>query len=102
MSVGMSWTPGWTAPWASWTSGEDLDKIQEFLDTRLTPGSGFSFTSMMKSLLTGDLKSVLGQAGMGLKNSLVSEVHSAGSLLAQVVVIGMVGRCSPIFPPYLK
>ena len=39
--------------------GEDLDKIQEFLDTRLTPGSGFSFTSMMKSLLTGDLKSVL-------------------------------------------
>ena len=82
--------------------GEDLDKIQEFLDTRLTPGSGFSFTSMMKSLLTGDLKSVLGQAGMGLKNSLVSEVHSAGSLLAQVVVIGMVGAVFTNFSSVFK
>ena len=74
--------------------GEDLDKIQEFLDTRLTPGSGFSFTSMMKS--------VLGQAGMGLKNSLVSEVHSAGSLLAQVVVIGMVGAVFTNFSSVFK
>lgn len=82
--------------------GEDLDRIQEFLDTRLTPGSGFSFTSMMKSLLTGDLKSVLGQAGMGLKNSLVSEVHSAGSLLAQVVVIGMVGAVFTNFSSVFK
>lgn len=82
--------------------GEDLEKIQEFLDTRLTPGSGFSFTSMMKSLLTGDLKSVLGQAGMGLKNSLVSEVHSAGSLLAQVVVIGMVGAVFTNFSSVFK
>ena len=82
--------------------GEDLDRIQEFLDARLTPGSGFSFTSMMKSLLTGDLKSVLGQAGMGLKNSLVSEVHSAGSLLAQVVVIGMVGAVFTNFSSVFK
>lgn len=82
--------------------GEDLDKIQEFLDTQLTPGSGFSFTSMMKSLLTGDLKSVLGQAGMGLKSSLVSEVHSAGTLLAQVVVIGMVGAVFTNFSSVFK
>ena len=82
--------------------GEDLDRIQECLDARLTPGSGFSFTSMMKFLLTGDLKSVLGQAGMGLKNSLVSEVHPAGSLLAQVVVIGMVGAVFTNFSSVFK
>ncbi len=82
--------------------GEDLDRIQEFLDTRLAPGSGFSFTSVMKSLLSGDLKSVLGQAGMGLKSSLVSEVNSAGTLLAQVVVIGMVGAVFTNFSSVFK
>ena len=73
--------------------GEDMDQIQDFLDRQLNAGgsSFFSFTSLMKSLLTGDLKGVLGQAGQGLESSLVGEVGSGSRLLAQVVAIGIIG-----------
>lgn len=85
----------------------DLTRIQEYLDSQLNleggGGSGsVSFTALMKSLLTGDLKSVLGQAGLGLKNGLVREVHSASALLAQVVVIGMVGAVFTNFSSVFK
>lgn len=84
--------------------GEDLAHIQNFLDTQLSPdaGGGVSFLSLMKSLLTGDLESVLGQAGQGLRDGLVKEVHSGGSLLAQVVAIGMVGAVFTNFSSVFK
>lgn len=83
----------------------DLTRIQEYLDSQLNlegGGGSVSFTALMKSLLTGDLKSVLGQAGLGLKNGLVREVHSASALLAQVVVIGMVGAVFTNFSSVFK
>ncbi len=84
--------------------GEDMDQIQDFLDRQLNAGgsSFFSFTSLMKSLLTGDLKGVLGQAGQGLESSLVGEVGSGSRLLAQVVAIGIIGAVFTNFSSVFK
>lgn len=72
--------------------GEELERIQEFLDRSLgQKEGGITFWELVKGLAAGNVQEVLYQAGSGLRQSLFSEIRSGGSLLAQVAVIGVMG-----------
>ena len=52
---------------------------------------GLSFWGLMKELMKGNLKGILGQTGMGLKNALFSQVDRGSQMLFQVAAIGLIG-----------
>lgn len=75
--------------------GDEMEQIQQFLDQVMGQQENemnhFSFWSLMKELMKGNLKGILGQTGAGLKNTLFSEVSKGSNMLLQVVAIGLIG-----------
>lgn len=74
---------------------DEMQGLQEFLnDVMGQPENSFgtfSFWDLMQELLKGNLTGILGQAGAGLRNTLLSEVEKGGQMLLQVALIGMIG-----------
>lgn len=83
---------------------DETEKIQQFLDRELNRGQGeaFSFGKLAGEILSGDLGGALGQAGLGLKNSLMPEVEKGGRLMAQVAAIGLAGALFSHFSSVFK
>lgn len=83
---------------------QETEKIQQFLDRELNRGRGeaFSFGALAGEILSGDLAGALGQAGLGLKNSLMPEVEQGGRLMVQVAVIGLAGAMFSHFSSVFK
>lgn len=83
---------------------QETEEIQQFLDRELNQGTGesFSFKALAGALLRGDLGGALGQAGLGLRNSLMPEVEKGGRLMAQVAVIAMAGALFSHFSSVFK
>ncbi len=83
---------------------QEAEEIQQFLDRELNQGTGesFSFKALAGALLRGDLGGALGQAGLGLRNSLMPEVEKGGRLMAQVAVIAMAGALFSHFSSVFK
>ena len=72
--------------------GEDLGTIEDYLGQSLGgEGGDFSFLTLMKALMEGELSRAALEAGKGLENSLFGEIRSGGSLLVQVTLIGIAG-----------
>lgn len=57
---------------------DEMEGLQQFLDDVMGQQDGgmegLSFWGLMKELMKGNLKGILGQTGMGLKNALFSQV----------------------------
>ena len=74
---------------------DEMEGLQQFLDDVMGQQDGgmggLSFWGLMKELMKGNLKGILGQTGMGLKNALFSQVDRGGQMLFQVAAIGMIG-----------
>ena len=74
---------------------DEREGLQQFLDDVMGQQDGemegLSFWGLMKELMKGNLKGILGQTGMGLKNALFSQVDRGGQMLFQVAAIGLIG-----------
>lgn len=74
---------------------DEMEGLQQFLDDVMGRQDGemkgLSFWGLMKELMKGNLKGILGQTGMGLKNALFSQVDRGGQMLFQVAAIGLIG-----------
>ena len=74
---------------------DEMEGLQQFLDDVMGQQDGemkgLSFWGLMKELMKGNLKGILGQTGMGLKNALFSQVDRGGQMLFQVAAIGLIG-----------
>lgn len=74
---------------------DEMAGLQQFLDEVMgqqdSSMGNFSFWGLMKELVKGNLKGILGQAGAGIKNTLFSEVDKGGHMLFQVAAIGIIG-----------
>ena len=74
---------------------DEMEGLQQFLNEVMGQQDGiqgnFSFWELMKELVKGNLKGILGQAGAGIQNTLFSEVRRGGHMLFQVAAIGIIG-----------
>ena len=74
---------------------DEMEGLQQFLNEVMGQQDGiqgnFSFWELMKELVKGNLKGILGQAGAGIQNTLFSEVRRGGHMLFQVAAIGIRG-----------
>lgn len=74
---------------------DEMDGLQQFLDDVMEQQDGgmegLSFWELMKELMEGNLSGVLGQAGAGLRNTLLAGVRKSGHMLFQVAAIGLIG-----------
>lgn len=74
---------------------DEMEGLQQFLNEVMgqqdNSVGNFSFWGLMKELVTGNLKGILGQAGAGIRNTLFSEVDRGGRMLFQVAAIGIIG-----------
>ena len=71
--------------------GEELRRIQEYLN-QLQPGNtSISFTELMNVLLQGDIKETLNTAGKMLQTALFSQAKEGQVLLVQVALLGLTG-----------
>ena len=74
---------------------DEMEGLQQFLDDVMGQQDGgmegLSFWGLMKELMKGNLKGILGQTGMGLKNALFSQVDRGSQMLFQVAAIGLIG-----------
>lgn len=74
---------------------DEMEGLQQFLNEVMgqqdNAVGNFSFWDLMKELVKGNLKGILGQAGAGIRNTLFSEVDRGGHMLFQVAAIGIIG-----------
>ena len=71
--------------------GEEIRKIQEYLN-QLQPGNtSISFTELMEVLLQGNMKEALNTAGKMLQSALFSQAKEGQVLLVQVALLGLTG-----------
>lgn len=74
---------------------DEMEGLQQFLNEVMGQQEGgmeqFSFWGLMKELVKGNLTGVLGQVGMGIKNTLFSQITKGGHMLFQVAAIGLIG-----------
>ena len=70
----------------------DFADIEKYLsDKKEELGWNLSFTDLMKDLMTGDFAGAAGNILDTLKQSLLSEVRYNGSLMVQILILGIVG-----------
>lgn len=70
----------------------DLDGIEEFLNRQSGEnGLGLSFKELIKALMAGDFMGVLKQMGSAVKVALFEEVENSGHLMAQIMILGIIG-----------
>lgn len=74
---------------------DEMEGLQQFLNQVMGQQDSsieqFSFWGLMKELVKGNLKGVLGQVGAGIKNTLFTQVSKGGNMLFQVAAIGIIG-----------
>ncbi len=74
---------------------DEMEGLQDFLNDVMGQqdnGMGnFSFWDLMKELVKGNLTGILGQAGAGIRSTLLGQVEQGGQMLLQVALIGIIG-----------
>lgn len=74
---------------------DEMEGLQQFLNQVMGQQDSsmeqFSFWGLIKELVKGNLKGVMGQVGAGIKNTLFTQVSKGGNMLFQVAAIGIIG-----------
>ena len=71
--------------------GEEIRKIQEYLNQLQSGNTSISFTELMEVLLQGNMKEALNTAGKMLQSALFSQAKEGQILLVQVALLGLTG-----------
>ena len=82
--------------------GEEIRKIQEYLNQLQSGNTSISFTELMEVLLQGNMKEALNTAGKMLQSALFSQAKEGQVLLVQVALLGLTGAVFPMLPLHLK
>lgn len=69
----------------------DLSDIQDFLNKQENEGASISFKQIMKDLLAGRIDQVMAQVGKAIRDSLFSEIQGNGHMMAQILILGIIG-----------
>ena len=71
--------------------GEEIRRIQEYLNQIQSGGNVISFSELMDVLLQGNMKETLKTAGEMLQTALFSQAKEGQVLLVQVALLGLTG-----------
>lgn len=69
----------------------DLSQIQEFLNQQSGSQDRVNFTGIMEDLMAGRFQEVLDDLGTAIKDSLFSEIKNSSKMMAQIIVLGLIG-----------
>ena len=71
--------------------GEEIQRIQEYLDGLRPEGRTVSLTDLMQVIIQGNMKEIVNTAGKLLEDALFSQAKEGQALLVQVAVLGLTG-----------
>ena len=71
--------------------GEEIQRIQEYLDGLRPEGRTVSLTDLMQVIIQGNMKEIVNTAGKLLEDALFSHAKEGQALLVQVAVLGLTG-----------
>ena len=71
--------------------GEEIQRIQEYLDGLRPEGRTVSLTDLMQVIIQGNMKEIVNTAGKLLEDALFSQAKEGPALLVQVAVLGLTG-----------
>ena len=69
--------------------GEEIQRIQEYLDGLRPEGRTVSLTDLMQVIIQGNMKEIVNTAGKLLEDALFSQAKEGQALLVQVAVLGL-------------
>lgn len=83
---------GETDDYTSALDAYDFGEIQDFINNNQgTSGFQISFKELMLDLLAGRFTKVMTRVGNAVKDSLFSEIGSSSHMMAQIVILGLIG-----------